>query len=91
MSDPHDESPAARLHRAPRCTATAKHSGKRCRAAAVKGWTVCRMHGARGGAPKGRANGAYRHGEHTKVAVATRRAVVALVREAREMAARLGD
>lgn len=49
------------------------------------------MHGARGGAPKGRANGAYRHGEHTKEAVEARRAVAALVREARGMAARLGE
>jgi hypothetical protein len=25
---------------------------------AVRGWTVCRFHGAHGGAPKGQANGA---------------------------------
>ena len=27
--------------------------------------TVCRFHGARGGAPRGQANGAYRHGLYT--------------------------
>ncbi|WP_146591224.1 hypothetical protein [Puniceibacterium confluentis] len=32
---------------------------------AVRGWHVCRMHGARGGAPTGAANGAWRHGERT--------------------------
>src|SRR5829696_84330 len=40
-------------------------SGKRCRSPAVRGWAVCRMHGARGGAPKGEANGNYKTGEHT--------------------------
>jgi len=39
----------------PRCTAKSKRTGKRCRTPAVRGWRVCRMHGARGGAPK--ANG----------------------------------
>jgi hypothetical protein len=26
------------------------------------GWTVCRFHGARGGAPEGKRKGNYRHG-----------------------------
>ena len=30
------------------------------------GRMVCRMHGGRAGAPKGEANGNYRHGRHTK-------------------------
>ena len=47
--------PAQRLADAPRCTATAKSTRCRCNAPAVKGWTVCRMHGARGGAPSGPA------------------------------------
>ncbi|WPZ27548.1 hypothetical protein UM399_18540 (plasmid) [Sulfitobacter pontiacus] len=28
----------------------------------MKGFSVCRMHGARGGAPKGAGNGRYSHG-----------------------------
>ena len=35
-----------------RCTARSKRSGEPCRNPAVIGWTVCRMHGARGGRPK---------------------------------------
>ncbi|HEV2623765.1 MAG TPA: hypothetical protein VGV62_01385, partial [Xanthobacteraceae bacterium] len=33
---------------------------------AVRGWKVCRMHGARGGAPEGERNGNYRHGARSK-------------------------
>lgn len=32
-----------------RCTACAKHSKQQCKNPAVTGFTVCRMHGARGG------------------------------------------
>src|SRR6185437_3112699 len=46
-----------KAHDAPRCTARSKRSGQRCRAPAVRGWRVCRMHGARGGAPEGQRNG----------------------------------
>ena len=53
-------------HSAPRCKATAKHSKAPCKAPAVKGWTVCHKHGARGGAPRGERNGNYRHGRHTQ-------------------------
>ena len=51
---------------APRCCAKSKRSGERCKAPAVKGWTVCRMHGAGGGAPTGKRNGMWRHGGRTK-------------------------
>jgi hypothetical protein len=47
---------------APRCTATSKRTHERCQAPAVRGWTVCRFHGARGGGPMGSRNGRYRHG-----------------------------
>jgi len=30
---------------------------------------VCRMHGARGGAPEGKRNGNYRHGARTKATI----------------------
>ena len=39
-----------------------KRSGVTCRAPAVKGKHVCRMHGARAGAPQGPAHGRYVHG-----------------------------
>ena len=55
----------------------------RCKAPAVKGWLVCRMHGARGGAPSGPANGRWRHGNRTRDAEAMRRALSELMAEAR--------
>lgn len=58
--------PMQRAHAAPRCTAMSKRSGHRCRAPAVRGWSVCRMHGARGGAPEGANHPNYKHGVKTK-------------------------
>ena len=72
--------PVERMQKAPRCKARSKRTKERCRAPAVKGWAVCRMHGARGGAPKGERNGAYRHGGYTQEAVAASQYVRALVR-----------
>ena len=69
---------------APRCTATSKRTRKPCKAPAVRGWAVCRFHGARGGAPKGKANGAYKHGLCTAEAVEERRWMRELLDEARE-------
>lgn len=54
------------MNAAPRCHAKAKRTGFQCKAPAVNGWDVCRVHGARGGAPSGSKNGNYRHGQHTK-------------------------
>ncbi len=68
---------------APRCHATAKHTGERCRNAAAKGWKVCRFHGARGGAPKGNKNRLV-HGYYSAAAKAERR-------EVREMIRGMGD
>src|SRR5262249_1332296 len=47
--------PMQRAHAAPRCKAKSKRTGKQCRAPAVRGWKVCLMHGARGGAPRDNA------------------------------------
>ena len=69
---------------APRCTATSKRTRKPCQAPAVRGWTVCRFHGARGGAPKGKANGAYRHGMYTAKAADERRRLRELLAQVRE-------
>ena len=81
----------ALMNAARRCSATSKRSGCRCRAPAVKGRPVCRMHGARAGAPAGRANGAWRHGLATNDAFAKRREIAELIREAaRTIAALFG-
>jgi hypothetical protein len=49
--------PMQSAHDAPRCKAKSKRTGKPCRAPAVRSYRVCRMHGARGGAPEGKRNG----------------------------------
>jgi hypothetical protein len=67
--------------KSPRCSATSKRTRKRCMAPAVKGWTVCRFHGARGGAPKGRRNGMYRHGFFTQDAMTKRRLLKEFLRD----------
>ena len=72
------------MHQAKRCRARSKRSGKPCQAPAVKGWAVCRMHGAGGGAPKGNKN-ALRHGLYTAEAIAMRQAIRELLRESREL------
>lgn len=77
------------FQRSPRCTATSKRTRQPCQAPAVTGWTVCRFHGARGGAPLGKRNGMYRHGDHTKEALALRRQLSDLQREARGLLNRL--
>ena len=41
-----------------------KRTGQPFRSPAVRGWKVCRMHGA--GAPEGKRNGNYQHGGRTK-------------------------
>ena len=69
-----------RMQKAPRCRAHSKRTRERCRAPAVRGWNVCRFHGARGGAPKGKRNGAYRHGGYTQEALAASQYVRAMVR-----------
>ena len=78
-----------RMNAAPRCSATSKRSRRRCRAPAVRGWRVCRFHGARGGAPKGKANGAWKHGRFTDDAMKIRRQCTALMRNARKTIAKL--
>jgi glucans biosynthesis protein len=69
----------------PRCGARTR-AGKPCQSPAVRGRKRCRMHGGAvgSGAPKGQANGSYRHGQCTCVAIEERRdahALVALLRK----------
>jgi hypothetical protein len=73
------------MQAAVRCSARSKRTGLPCRAPAVTGWAVCRFHGARGGAPSGPANGAYRHGNKTKHAQANRKAVRELLAQVAAM------
>jgi hypothetical protein len=54
------------FQKARRCTARSKRTREQCKAPAVRGYDVCRFHGARGGAPKGTANGSYKHGLYTE-------------------------
>jgi hypothetical protein len=51
----------------------------------VRGWTVCRFHGAGGGAPKGKANGSYKHGLYTEEAQVERRLLSKLAQESRKV------
>ncbi len=68
-----DTNPMSKAHAAPRCTATSKRTGNRCRGPAVRGWTVCRFHGAGGGAPQGEAHGMYLHGARSRETIAARK------------------
>lgn len=77
-----DANPMRSAHAAPRCSARSKRSGAPCRGPAVRGWAVCRMHGAGGGAPEGSANGAWASGGRSGDAVETRRALAALLKAA---------
>jgi hypothetical protein len=65
---------------------TSKRTRKAGQAPAVTDWTVCRFHGARGGGPKGKRNGMYRHGLYTKVAMAERRLLRELLRQCADTA-----
>ena len=78
--------PAQRLQDAPRCTAMAKSTRTICQAPAVNGWSVCRMHGARGGAASGSANGRWTGGGRTQDLERLRRAVASVARLARDLA-----
>lgn len=75
--------PAQRLQDATRCTARAKRTGQPCRCPAVTGWTVCRVHGAGGGAPEGPANGNWKHGGRSREVAEIRRIGAELSRQAK--------
>jgi len=49
----------------------------------MRGKPVCRLHGAKGGGPKGERNGAYRTGRYTDEAKAERRELRTLIQELR--------
>ena len=75
-----DANPMHKAHAAPRCTARSKRSGQPCKAPAVRGWRVCRMHGAGGGHAAGMANPAYKHGLRAREWVEIRKEIGELSR-----------
>jgi len=85
-----DADPMHAANASPRCTAKSKCSGLLCRNPAVRGWTVCRMHGAGGGAKAGAAHPNWKHGARSGESVALRKMVNALGRESRKLADALG-
>jgi hypothetical protein len=82
----------SKMHQSPRCRAKSKRSQEGCKAPAVRGWEVCRMHGARGGAPEGQANGKFTSGYFSKQAKENRlvaRKAVSTVRALRRLLAEI--
>ncbi len=71
------------LRGAPRCTAKSKRSQKGCLAPAMRGRSVCHIHGGKGGAPKGERNGSYKSGLHTNEIVGLKREIAGILRAAR--------
>jgi len=86
-----DANPMQRAHEAPRCTAKSKRTGLPCKSPAVRGWKVCRMHGALGGARFGAYNANWRHGGRSAEAVAIRLLSNAIAREANSFVAATDD
>lgn len=73
------------MHQSPRCEAETR-SGSPCRSPAMPNGR-CRMHGGTSpGAPKGKANGGYRHGRFTNEAIKQRRELNAWIKTMRDLA-----
>jgi uncharacterized protein YjcR len=70
---------------APRCHAKSKRSGLQCQSPAVRGRSVCRMHGAAAGAPQGNQN-ALGHGRYSAEHIAERRQFSEILGEMRKIA-----
>jgi hypothetical protein len=70
---------------APRCSATSKRTGKPCQSPAERGSKVCRFHGSRGGAPKGKSHGRYKHGLRTAEFIREQRMFKEVLRESKGM------
>lgn len=80
-----DDNPMARANAAPRCTATSRRTGKRCKGPAVKGWSVCRYHGAGGGHQAGPSHPTWKHGLRSKEFVEARREANRMARDLRSI------
>lgn len=77
-----DINPMQSAHLAKRCSAHSKRTGAPCGSPAVKGWNVCRMHGAGGGAPVGEGNGRYRDGVRSRASMAEMACLKVLISQA---------
>ncbi len=77
-----DTNPLQSAHDAPRCAAHSKRTGYPCKSPAVRGWNVCRMHGAGGGALAGADHPNYRHGLRSQEMQSIRRLTSFLSRAA---------
>ena len=80
-----DDNPMCKAHAAPRCTATSKRTGVRCKGPAVRGWSVCRFHGAGGGHSPGKDHPSWQHGMRAREWTEMRKEINDLVREARKI------
>ena len=80
-NDAYPIDPTQRLRDSPRCTATAKSTRQRCRNPSKQNWNVCRLHGAGGGAPRGKAHPNYKHGMRTNEWTETRKQINELLRK----------
>jgi len=80
-----DANPMHAANSSPRCTATSKRSGQPCKNPSVRGWAVCRMHGARGGHSPGKGHPSWRHGMRAREWIEARAETNGLVRLAREI------
>jgi len=63
-----------------RCCAKTRR-GTSCQKPALQGNARCQLHGARGGAPSGPANGNFKSGRYTKERIARRREQSSQLRE----------
>ena len=73
------------MHLSPRCGAKTRSGTPCCSPAMPNG--RCRMHGGKSpGAPRGEANGSYRHGRFTEEAIERRRELNGWIRAMRDLA-----
>jgi hypothetical protein len=72
-----------------RCLAKTRR-GTSCQKPALIGNARCSLHGGRGGAPSGSANGNYRHGLYTKKRMAIRKQEAAQLRQLQRLAISIG-
>jgi hypothetical protein len=86
-----DDNPMSSAHAAPRCTAKSKRTGKRCKGPAVRGWAVCRFHGAGGGHRAGRSHPTWKHGLRAQEWIEMRKEIPELVRMEREIERLVSD
>jgi hypothetical protein len=67
------------------CTSPAGNLKSRTGLEMAKRWTVCRVHGAGGGAPRGKAHPNYKHGLRSKQMEEVRQLVTIPRKVARDM------